>query len=83
VVRYEYTPGFEKLDQVAIGGQAITAQRLCAARPDADSNEGDSPATLLPQTDPAEERQFLVKCRQAAARVSSLPRCNLMTRIRV
>src|SRR6267142_2809309 len=47
VVRYEYTPGFEKLDQVAVGGQAHywlnDHVRLGFT---ADSNEGDSASNL-------------------------------------
>src|SRR5215470_15389627 len=47
VVRYEYTPGFEKLDQVAVGGQAHywlnDHVRLGLT---ADSNEGDSASNL-------------------------------------
>ena len=47
VVRYEYTPGFQKLDQVAVGGQAHywlnDHVRLGLT---ADSNEGDSASNL-------------------------------------
>jgi len=54
----------KKLDQVAIGGQAHYWSMTMCGSPDADSNEGDSPATLLPQPDPAEERNSCLSCRQ-------------------
>ncbi len=47
VVRYEYTPGFEKLDQVAIGGQAhYWLNDYVRLGLTADSNEGDSASNL-------------------------------------
>src|SRR5260370_10982630 len=47
VVHYDYTPGFEKLDQVAVGGQAhywLNAHVRVGFT--ADSNEGDSASNL-------------------------------------
>jgi len=47
VVRYEYTPGFEKLDQVAVGGQAhYWFNDYVRLGFTADSNEGDSSSNL-------------------------------------
>src|SRR5260370_29092000 len=47
VVRYEYTPGFEKLDQVAVGGQAhYWFNDYVRLGFTADSNEGDSASNL-------------------------------------
>jgi flagellar motor protein MotB len=47
VVRYEYTPGFEKLDQVAVGGQAhYWFNDYVRLGITADSNEGDSASNL-------------------------------------
>jgi flagellar motor protein MotB len=47
VVRYEYTPGFEKLDQVAVGGQAhYWLNDYVRLGLTADSNEGDSASNL-------------------------------------
>ncbi len=47
VVRYEYTPGFEKLDQVAVGGQAhYWLNDYVRFGLTADSNEGDSASNL-------------------------------------
>jgi hypothetical protein len=47
VVRYEYTPGFEKLDQVAVGGQAhYWVNDYVRLGLTADSNEGDSASNL-------------------------------------
>ncbi len=47
VVRYEYTPGFEKLDQVAVGGQAhYWLNDYVRLGLTADSNEGDSSSNL-------------------------------------
>src|SRR3989454_2160942 len=47
VVRYEYTPGLEKLDQVAVGGQAhYWLNDYVRLGFTADSNEGDSASSL-------------------------------------
>jgi flagellar motor protein MotB len=47
VVRYEYTPGFEKLDQVAVGGQAhYWFNDYVRLGLTADSNEGNSASNL-------------------------------------
>jgi len=47
VVRYEYTPGFEKLDQVAVGGQGhYWLNDYVRLGLTADSNEGDSASNL-------------------------------------
>ena len=47
VVRYEYTPGFEKLDQVAVGGQAhYWFNDYVRLGFTADSNKGDSASNL-------------------------------------
>jgi hypothetical protein len=47
VVRYEYTPGFGKLDQVAVGGQAhYWFNDYVRLGFTADSNEGDSASNL-------------------------------------
>jgi flagellar motor protein MotB len=47
VVRYEYTPGFEKLDQVAIGGQGhYWLNDYVRLGLTVDSNEGDSASNL-------------------------------------
>src|SRR5499433_1655966 len=47
VARYEYTPGFEKLDQVAVGGQAhYWLNDYVRLGVTADSNEGDSASNL-------------------------------------
>ncbi|HKT87779.1 MAG TPA: OmpA family protein [Candidatus Sulfotelmatobacter sp.] len=47
VVRYEYTPGFEKLDQVASGGQGdVWLNNYVRLGLTADSNEGDTASNL-------------------------------------
>jgi flagellar motor protein MotB len=47
VVRYEYTPGFEKLDEVAVGGQGhYWLNDYVRLGLTADSNEGDSASNL-------------------------------------
>jgi len=79
VVALRITPGFGKLDAVAVGGQGIMVERLCAARFTADSNEGDSVSNLgAADLTLRKSANSWFKCRQAVARVSSLPRCNPM-----
>jgi len=47
VVRYEYTPGLDKLDEVAVGGQGdVWLNNYVRLGLTADSNEGDSASNL-------------------------------------
>ena len=77
VVRYEYTPGFDELDAVAVGGQGhywfndhvklgLTANA---------NDEGDADSSLERRgPDPAEERRFVVQAADRPQRGAASPR---------
>ena len=63
VVRYEYTPGFDKLDAVAVGGQGhYWFERPHAARPDRQrQRRGRRQQPRRRRPDLADEHRFLVQ----------------------
>jgi len=78
-VRYEYTPGLDKLDQVAVGGQgSYWLNNYMKLGFTADSNEETAQQPWRRRPDFAESANSWLKCRPAAPRVSSPLRCNPM-----
>ena len=71
VVRYEYTPGFDKLDAVAVGGQGhYWFNDHVQARPDRERQRGGRRRQQPRRRghDVADERRFLVQAADARRR---------------